>query len=447
MIKIYLPWSLPGTFNGFHPLPASLLDVNEPDIQFVAPVKTPDSATALRTVEAFTEFTAKLMAQFRGHPVVTPEHILEFAKSRNIQAQLLRPADADVTFLHSVPDTIGTSPWIIHIGSPQNLFHPYLWQGQTAGLKLRSQHAYWLVRYLLEQPECLAVFTHLRQTEQALGTLFESQIIAGKTHYIPLGVKFSPAEEAQIRAASAGRESDDVVMLFTNSFHQHPENFVIRGGVDVVTAFVIASKYAPNLRLILCSSLHEIIGADLEHFLRSHPRVTLIESKLGDEELHALHCQADILLIPSARAHCLSVARAMHYGLVCIASDAPGYEELISDQVTGFLLPGRRSAICEVETETGWLRDDYLPMFNPDSRVATELATLMIKLAQRDTLRRQIGSNAQSWARRNMKYVDWTGGFARLIRQLPLLAWSIQAARQESNDYPETRRLRAMSGR
>jgi hypothetical protein len=37
-----------------------------------------------------------------------------------------------------------------------------------------------------------------------------------------------------------------------------------------------------------------------------------------------------------------------------------------------------------------------------------------------------------------MKYGDWTGGFTRLVRQLPLLAWSIQAARRESANWSES---------
>jgi glycosyltransferase involved in cell wall biosynthesis len=431
MIKIYVPWSLTGALTGSQPLAASLLELSEPDIQFVLPGKTTEPATAAKVVEAFTDFTGRLMAQFRGHPVVTPEHVLDFAKSRNIQAQLLRPVDTDVTFHHTVPDTIGGSPWIIHIEQPLDLFLPHLRPGQTGGLKLKSQPVYWLVRHLLEQPECLAIFTHLTQTEQALGALFDSEAIAAKTHHIPFGVRLTPTEEGQIQAARAGRETDEVVMLFTNAAQQHPDDFVTRGGVDVVTAFAIASKYAPNLRLILRSGLHELIGPNLADFLRNHKKVAVVEGKMSDEELFSLYCQSDMLLIPAAGLHCLPVARAMHCGLVCIASDVPGYEELITDKVTGFLLPGRREAIYNVEPATGWLREDYQPMFNPDSRVATELATLMIKLAQRDPLRRQIGGNAQSWARQNLKYADWTAGFARLVRQLPLLAWSLRAARRQ----------------
>ena len=34
-----------------------------------------------------------------------------------------------------------------------NLFMPIIWQGQTGSLKLRTLPIYWLVRYMLEQPE------------------------------------------------------------------------------------------------------------------------------------------------------------------------------------------------------------------------------------------------------------------------------------------------------
>jgi glycosyltransferase involved in cell wall biosynthesis len=276
-----------------------------------------------------------------------------------------------------------------------------------------------MVRYMLEQPECRAVFSHLKQTAQGLGPLFESEIIAAKTHYVPLGVLTTPAQEAAIDTAIAARRPEEVTLLFTNSYHQLPENFVLRGGVDVVTAFLAASKHADNLRLVLRSTLPEMLGPELLRVIRTHPKIALVDGKISDEELFKLYCRAQIFLVPGAALHALSVARAMHCGLVCIASDAPGYEEYIEDEITGLMLSGRRAAIYSPEPVTGWMRDDYAPMFRSNPTFATDLAALLIHLAQSEQTRARIGAQARNWAKANLSQSASIAAFQRMLERLP----------------------------
>ncbi len=419
MKKVYVPWSLPGTFNGRHPLVASLVDGGDPAANFLPPQPRFADEEVIRTVKEFSRFTARMMEHFSDHPVVTAEHVIEFVQSRDILAQLVRPPDTELIFLHTVPNTTDATPWIIHIEMLVNLFMPLVWQGQTAGLALRSLPVYWIVRYMLEQPECRGIFTHVKRTAETLGALFQSEIIAAKTRHIPLGVAITPEQDGEIERAMAVRSSDDVAMLFTNSFHQLAENFVLRGGVDVVTAFIAASRRADNLRLILRTGLPDMLGPRLREIIATHPKIEVVPHKISDEELFGLYCRAQIFLVPSAALHALSVARAMHCGMVCVASDAPGFEEYIEDGVTGFLLPGRREMVCSEEPETGWLRDDYRPMFKPNSEFSTRLATLLIRLAQSGPLRRQIGVTARAWAKQNLSEAGWRSGFADFLRELP----------------------------
>ncbi|NJM34914.1 MAG: glycosyltransferase family 4 protein [Rhodomicrobium sp.] len=359
-----------------------------------------------------------MMDHFSGHPVVTAEHVTAFVQSRDPLTQLVKPPHSELIFLHTVPNTTDATPWLIHIELPVNLFMPMVWQGKTANLKLRSLPVYWLVRYMLEQPECRGVFTHLKQTADCLGPLFESETIAAKTHYIPLGVAVTPEQEAEIERAIAGRSQDEVTVLFTNSFHQLPDNFVLRGGVDVVTAFIAASRRAENLRLILRTSLPDMLGPNLRQIIATHPKIEFVPDKISDEELLKLYCRSQIFVLPSAALHALSVARAMHCGVVCIASDAPGFEEYITDEATGFRLEGRRAAIYSEEPETGWLRDDYSAMFKPNAEFSARLAMLLTRLAQSEPLRREIGMNARGWAREHLTQTGWSAGFAQLLAQI-----------------------------
>jgi glycosyltransferase involved in cell wall biosynthesis len=419
MKKIYVPWSLPSTFNGRHPLVASLVDGGSTAATFLSPRESFEHEDIIRTVRDFTAFTARMMEHFSGHPVVTRDHVTKFIQSRDILTQLLKPADTELIFLHTVPNTNDATPWLIHIEMLINLFIPIVWQGQTGKLKLRSLAIYWLVRYMLEQPECKGIFTHVKETARTLGALFESEIIAAKTRYIPLGVAVTPEQDAEIERAMASRSSGEVTLLFTNSFHQLPESFVLRGGVDVVTAFIAASRRAGNLRLIMRTNLPDMLGPNLRQMIAGNPNIEVISEQVSDDELFQLYCKSQIFLVPAAALHALSVARAMHCGMVCIASDAPGFEEYISDEVTGFLVPGRREAVYSEEPETGWLRDDYLPMFRPNPEFSTNLSMLLVRLAQSEPLRRQIGDNARRWAKQYLSHERWLAGFDGMLRSLP----------------------------
>lgn len=420
MKKCYVPWTLPGTFNGHHPLVASLVDGGSSAAAVFAPPRLNfEHQDVVRTVREFTRFTSRMMEHFSGHPVVTTEDVINFVQSRDVLTQLLKPHDSELIFLHTVPNTNDATPWIVHIEMLINLFMPIIWQGQTGNLKLRALPIYWLVRYMLEQPQCKSIFTHVKETARTLGPLFQSEIIAAKTRYIPLGVAVTQEQETAIEEAIPKRGSGEITMLFTNSFHQIAESFVLRGGVDVVTAFIAASRRHDNLRLVMRTSLPDMLGPNLRQIIYGHPKIEILPDKITDDELFNLYCRAEIFLVPSASLHALSVARAMHCGMVCVASDAPGFEEYLTDEVTGFLVPGRREMVYSEEPETGWIRDDYLPMFKPNPEYSTRISMLLMRLAQSDTLRRQIGLNARRWAKENLSLANWAAGFDTLVRELP----------------------------
>ncbi|NJM34913.1 MAG: hypothetical protein HC850_09650 [Rhodomicrobium sp.] len=57
--KVYVPWTLPGTFNGRHPLVASLIDGPSPAAEFLQPLPRFGHDDVTRTVKEFTAFTAR----------------------------------------------------------------------------------------------------------------------------------------------------------------------------------------------------------------------------------------------------------------------------------------------------------------------------------------------------------------------------------------------------
>src|SRR5262249_40572051 len=142
---------------------------------------------------------------------------------------------------------------------------------------------------------------------------------------------------------------------------QQESSFVLRGGADVVRAFMeLGAKY-PDTRLIVLSSLPvSHYGAGFADFVRRIPNLHLIDRRVTDDELVELMMSADVFVLPSAGLHALSILRAMYCGLAVIASDAPGNDEYLADDVTGVTVTGRRGKTAWYD-EIGFLHQTFEP--------------------------------------------------------------------------------------
>ncbi|MFM7148458.1 MAG: hypothetical protein ACKO23_01320, partial [Gemmataceae bacterium] len=177
----------------------------------------------------------------------SPLAATRFVLSRHFESQIQVPSGA-ILYLSSVPYTFGQQPWLIEIEDSTSLFHPFLNNGETATLEIRSNPYIPMVRDLLESKKCLAILTHMQSTAEALPRLFNSSSLADKIFHIPLGIPL-PAK------AVSHREDGTLAILFTNSWHQDPRNFYLRGGLDVLEAYRVLRERYPHLRLVLRSSI------------------------------------------------------------------------------------------------------------------------------------------------------------------------------------------------
>ncbi len=337
-----------------------------------------------RTVATLVRFVRFFLSLIRQTGSVMPA--LRFAHSRNFQSQVMAPS-AELAFITSVPYTYGQSPWVIEVEDATTLFFPYLQNGRTAGVDVRSSPYFPLVRALLEADNCRGIVTHMRSTAEMLPTLFGSEKIARKVTYSPLGV----------RLPSRYQEHDDtdgpVNLLFTNSWHQNPQGFFLRGGLDVLEAFDILRKRYSQVRLTIRATLPWLEERHIRIIESGWVRVMpwFVPANRMDE----LQRESHIYLLPAARIHIVSVLQAMSYGQAVVVSDGWGMDEYVEHGRNGLVVPGRHKKVSWADYETGMLRENYGPMYAPDRRVVEGLVESVSLLIEQRAMRKRLGNAAR----------------------------------------------------
>src|SRR5262245_30823554 len=244
-----------------------------------------------------------------------------------------------------------------------------------------------MVKELLESERCRAIVTHIRSTAESLPALFQSEKIAKKVFHIPLGVTLPR------RPVRQGRD-ETINLLFTNSWHQEPKSFYLRGGLDVLEAFAVLRERYPQLRLVLRSSLPELPGRYMRLLLRGD--VQVLGNFLRARQMDALQRRTHVYLLPSARVHIVSLLQAMSYGQALVVSDGWGFSEHVTHGRNGLVVAGRYGKTSWLDEEVGLLREDYRPMFRPDPAIVEGLVQSVSRLVEDGKLRRRLGRQARA---------------------------------------------------
>lgn len=311
---------------------------------------------------------------------------VSFAHSRHFRSQVLTPR-TDLAFYTSVPYTYGRRPWVIEIEDPTTLFHPFLLNGATAGVDVRRSPHFPAVKALLEADTCRGIVTHMRSTAELLPTLFQSDIIARKVTYAPLGVSLPTDWQTH-------DEDGPVNLLFTNSWHQRPDNFFLRGGLDVLEAFDALRRRYPQLRLTIRASLPKLEARHQRILLDGWVRV--IDRFLPADLMDELQRESHVFLLPAARVHIVSVLQAMAHGQAVVVSDGWGMEEYVEHGRTGLVVPGRAGKVTWADRDAGMLRENYAPMYASDKKVVAGLIESVSLLVERRAVRQRLGRAARA---------------------------------------------------
>lgn len=332
-----------------------------------------------------------------------PGAVLTFLQTRHLQSQLLL-GKQELVFLTSMPYTFGQNPWVIEIEDPTTLFYPLVQNGHTGAMSLAESPYLPVVRALLEADHCKAILTHMRSTAELVPALFQSEIIRKKVIYAPLGVRLPDRWQRH-----EPRHGDEPInLLFINSWCQVPENFYVRGGLDVLEAFAILRTRYPQLRLTMRTNLPALD----DHYLRiiEGGWVRVMNRFLSDEEMAELHAGSDIFLLPAARVHIVSLLQAMSYGLAVVGSDGWGMEEYLDDGRNGLVVRGRHGTASWADPEAGMLRENYEVMYTPDPEIVTGIVEAVSRLVEDHDLRRRLGRTARADVRDRYNLDAWNRG-------------------------------------
>lgn len=159
---------------------------------------------------------------------------------------------------------------------------------------------------------------------------FERARIGGEYRVVPNGVdvqRFATADPAEL---GPGRK-----LLFVGRLDER------KGFPVAVAAFAELAATRPDLHLVVVGDGPERTAlAMLPTALRA--RVTML-GHVPNAELPPIHAACDLYLGPSTGGESFGivVVEAMAAGLPVVASDTPGYDEVVTDATDGLLVPPR----------------------------------------------------------------------------------------------------------
>lgn len=358
-VALGLPWRL-GFYeplNGPHPLVASWVRGNRA-VREVAVDPAAASAQA-GDAAAWERLLPALCGQSRALEPAQGAEFLRWVRPAE-QAAIESQAGAwRALFHHTTPLVLGPAPWIFHFESFPSLFMPFMMSGSTAGIVLRGQGWFERVRDVFASAGCRAIFTHMQSSRAILERVMDSPAISAKLHHVPLGIEAVDAGRALAKFDQPG----PLRILFTNSLHQNPGSFYLRGGHHLLRAFSQARLEGLAAEMTIISSMPEDLAAWFSS--RDLDGVNWISRRVDDATLEQLLLSHHLFALPAAGLHSYSILRALAYGCVPIVSDALGYEEYtgpIEDSV--FIVRGVREMVYREEPE-GWISERYEPFVRP----------------------------------------------------------------------------------
>jgi phosphatidyl-myo-inositol alpha-mannosyltransferase len=157
--------------------------------------------------------------------------------------------------------------------------------------------------------------------------------LGGEYRVIPNGVDVSRFAGAEPADLGPGRK-----LLFVGRLHPR------KGFAVAVAAFGRIAPDEPGLRLVVAGD-----GADRAVLGGLAPEIKERIVMLGsvpNRELPRIHAACDVFVAPNTGGESFGVVliEAMAAGLPVVASDIPGYDEVVTDGVDGLLVPARDPA-------------------------------------------------------------------------------------------------------
>lgn len=361
-MKISVPFDYPNYINGAHPLVDGFSTIEHASYEFSRITKTPvrGYASVNSEIRCFSDQLLHLCTSLSAEPEIYWKMAYDFITSRKPGMNQAIPDISDVIYFHTVPYSLNNKKFILHIESISQIFQPFISQGTPSPCPLTQHFAYHFIKYLLESSNCLQIFTNIEFTVRQLKRVFGSDAINAKIRYIPPSSRLNFDVRNQIRSIKKSNKTTDLNILFTNSYHDVPDSFYLRGGMDLIYATLDLSKYFKNISITIRSSIpDDLKRTEIWNLISNSQNINWIHERVTDERLVDLYASADLFYLHSNSLHSLSILRGMSLGVTCLVSDVPGVSEYIQDGYNGIQLRGQRDVICKEDPVSGWVYDDY----------------------------------------------------------------------------------------
>jgi len=237
--------------------------------------------------------------------------------------------------------------------------------------------------YLLSD-YCLGITTWSKAAEMSVKIGYNG--VDAKVHTIP------PAVPSKDFARDYDKD-EPIKILFVGSVDT-PEDFIAKGGNDVLTAFSLLKNKYRDIELT--------IRANIPANVRFGGNVRVISQILPKHELDDEFKRADIFVLPSHYAHEMVVLEAMSWGLPVVTSQIATMGEYIDDGNDGLLLNKPENIAYYIDnyvlTSETIYRHKLLKSIaqNGTYKIAVELAESIELLIKNRQLRERLGRNAKS---------------------------------------------------
>jgi glycosyltransferase involved in cell wall biosynthesis len=316
--------------------------------------------------------------------------LAKFIETRPLELQKdIGCEGVDLIFYPSVPLHVGQHPWVVEIEDSTTLFFPFLANGKTSTIGDPQNTDYYpIIKNLLEQDSCKAIITHVKSTADSMSVLFDEKIMSPKVFHIPMGVSAPSGDKV------ASNKTDDPLapkFLISNSWHQDPGNFYLRGGLDSIKAFAEIKVNFPKAELIIRAKLPADLPEKFQELIEEC-EARVVDDFLPSDEWERLKLSTNFFLIPSARIHIVSMLEAMAYGMILVASDGWGIEEYATDGLDAVLITGRKK-VSHIDMSSGILSEDYTPMYSMDfeivQQIVEKVSALILEPTRQDAMRRE----------------------------------------------------------
>jgi glycosyltransferase involved in cell wall biosynthesis len=190
------------------------------------------------------------------------------------------------------------------------------------------------------------------------------------------------------------RDDDGLRLLFVGSTNfPNVYNFELKGGVEVVEAFLELSKKYDGLELVIRSW----VPPEITEKCAKQPNIMIFNSPLNEETLAHLFASSDVFVFPSHSNLGMAILEAMSYELPVVALGVYDVPEAVKDMKTGVLLsPSPKVPYYTWNGEPNHHdRNFLLGIRRSRSRLVKQIVEKTSLLIEGTSLRRRIGREAK----------------------------------------------------